>query len=1411
MSNISKELQRRINSYIEKHASTADNKSASDFFAVIENLRKNGRLCVTTLLKAIPKESENTKQIFKKRIGFAVGSESADLVRSLFAELGIDISRAEMTAIINRGMDQTNRQIILSKLDHYLKDFEYDTQRLLHLESEITELYLSSETLQEEKKYSEKKINSERPVSRLMQRIQVILSEGNEEKFSNVLISIAKDYPNYLPIFFENLHQLADAKLQKALINFLHKKHSPENISASKVVMDALFSSNLATRVVAEEPKFFFNIVPTMQAKVYQRLSPETKKSINELFEKINKKGLHEDIQQSLEIRKAINSIDQYLKNDPNINMAKKTFFEGLKGVLITPNLDINKYKTYLETKPLRATRASRAGQCFTEVNALVNSAFIPHNRRLVKIIARTVAKLRGKKEYARFRKALIELKDKICCTSGESFTHKELFNFKSSDSVTYSELRDHENILIGKCIKDLELVLTNYTDPTIRLRELFDFNKRVEAEASYQGELLTQALGKEKEDIIYSPTGVAIINLTKPESNELKRDQLLEVKFSGKIPDSRADIIEARIAVNISKEFEDKYKNALSEKYGEFKTLTNSMVQSELWKKRNELNPLHDEVIKYTQRIFQVLNKVKKPVLDPDPIQKKIISEINLLVWKEYDKILDAHLGRSLTPPIQINPKQLNIELDEARRKLTQDSLKILVDEYAKENSDFKSSDNLLSILSSADSVRLNHILEETPSTTNDEFFIDPENNLATRLTRTGNTAHGKKEGADKQAQRYIWTTQLTDKNEILPIPGRAPELRVPSIHAGKYDNPEYLTQVHVYKTGSEQYYAESEAEIDLAKKAKEIDQETPTIFSVLRRDKEQYFSYYFAHKGKLLGHTGALVSVTLPTKEVQQYKNNLETKGSIWNRFHRVDQKNTNEKELCLYITKKAGKRLQKMYALEDDVWKLKELFDNFPGGEPRTYHLLTSFPIIYNKKERLHADSILRSAHIYNKNKLHSNDHRFVYVQSIPVNNSGLRLSSSINKMLYPSVAEAALMAEMAVLNSLRQTLAPISSLNKDISALYDDAEKLYRQFLNNNPQGEVYFHKSPEGKTVMKLLQEFRNGPAGELSSKELTAAPLAVNRKGLGIQQLVEHAVKVMFVHNKHLDLAYGRLIQAMTCFLDMCALGCKSANERYGMISGREKVFLGIMLKEKENKEYSKEERAILAALRGLSNLKFISNSLDIGLDALISPLASAYSAHHAAGISNASTLTDQGPSKIIPISILLQGIHTNYTEDPEVNLCADDASKIQPHKGDVFGTLKRMANKKISPVAPKSSPPGSEVKTSTSAVAPKSFSPGSEVKTSTSAVAPKSFSPGSEVKTSTSAVAPKSFSPGSEVKTSTSAVASQPSSPGSKVKNSSSELPKLSASPVILMSRKKPVPEKEVSLCSGPWWNQSR
>ncbi len=104
--------------------------------------------------------------------------------------------------------------------------------------------------------------------------------------------------------------------------------------------------------------------------------------------------------------------------------------------------------------------------------------------------------------------------------------------------------------------------------------------------------------------------------------------------------------------------------------------------------------------------------------------------------------------------------------------------------------------SKNLLNILSNSDhdSIKhLNHILQETPSTTNDEFFTDPQNHIAARITGTGNTAHGKKRGADKQAQRYIWTTKLTSRNEILPIPGKSPELRVPSIHAGKHKHPTY------------------------------------------------------------------------------------------------------------------------------------------------------------------------------------------------------------------------------------------------------------------------------------------------------------------------------------------------------------------------------------------------------------------------------------------------------------------------------------------------------------------------------------------------------------------------------------------------------------------------------------------
>ena len=72
----------------------------------------------------------------------------------------------------------------------------------------------------------------------------------------------------------------------------------------------------------------------------------------------------------------------------------------------------------------------------------------------------------------------------------------------------------------------------------------------------------------------------------------------------------------------------------------------------------------------------------------------------------------------------------------------------------------------------------------------------------------------------------------------------------------------------------------------------------------------------------------------------------------------------------------------------------------------------------------------------------------------------------------------------------------------------------------------------------------------------------------------------------MFVHNKHLERQIlACWMEPMTAFLDMGALGCKSANERYAMIlSGREKAFLGIWLK--EAKVLSVHERALLADLR---------------------------------------------------------------------------------------------------------------------------------------------------------------------------------------------------------------------------------
>ncbi len=332
MHNISEELQRRIKSYIKKQDLRS---SKHELFFDIKKLFSQKKLCVTTLVNAIANLDERIrKNIFKQRIGFDVNSEPADLVRCLFAELGIDLSRAEMTAIIDRGIDQNNRKIINKKLHQHLKDFEYDTQRQENLELEITQSFLSIE----EKKKS---------------------PSDKRERFSRLLRYIAKIYPNYLPIYLESLHRACkpdDSKIQNDLIKFLDDQPSPENLSVSKVVVNALFSSNLATRVVEKRPEYFFRIIPTMQARTYQNLSIETKASIQ-----------------------------------------KKRIFAS------------NKQKD------------SKA-------------------KRLVEIIKDTNKRL----DSRRYKPALQELKSQIESADGKSFTYKNLFDFKDSKGITYSQLGMH-------------------------------------------------------------------------------------------------------------------------------------------------------------------------------------------------------------------------------------------------------------------------------------------------------------------------------------------------------------------------------------------------------------------------------------------------------------------------------------------------------------------------------------------------------------------------------------------------------------------------------------------------------------------------------------------------------------------------------------------------------------------------------------------------------------------------------------------------------------------------------------------------------------------------------------------------------------------------------------------------------
>ena len=109
--------------------------------------------------------------------------------------------------------------------------------------------------------------------------------------------------------------------------------------SEKQAVVDALFSSNLATRVVESNPGLFFRSRTTIQAKVYQELSENTKKNIhknvdedeedNEEENKIEEVDYKEEIQltsKRLNIRKALSTLTDIWKMILVLTRKRKIF-----------------------------------------------------------------------------------------------------------------------------------------------------------------------------------------------------------------------------------------------------------------------------------------------------------------------------------------------------------------------------------------------------------------------------------------------------------------------------------------------------------------------------------------------------------------------------------------------------------------------------------------------------------------------------------------------------------------------------------------------------------------------------------------------------------------------------------------------------------------------------------------------------------------------------------------------------------------------------------------------------------------------------------------------------------------------------------------------------------------------------
>lgn len=349
-------------------------------------------------------------------------------------------------------------------------------------------------------------------------------------------------------------------------------------------------------------------------------------------------------------------------------------------------------------------------------------------------------------------------------------------------------------------------------------------------------------------------------------------------------------------------------------------------------------------------------------------------------------------------------------------------------------------------------------------------------------------------------------------------------------------------------------------------------------------------------------------------------------------------------------------------------------------------------------HKNRQRESADRIIRGAHAFNTGQVEKgNIEQLFYVQNIGVNQHGLDLGYEC-VFGANNTSEATLMAEMSVLSTLNQN-AHVSppALRDEVQAAWNGVHEAYVHFLGYEYDNSS-FKDSEEGREAIRMIRDFKRW--GYRSTENLLADETS------SLKELATKALTKLLVHNKHFDKQYGMLIQSLSVFLQPVSMnGCKSGNERTQAVMDRVELLRSLDVRRSSNNmesayqcamsEINQDESTTTTAVVPAENtytteeaqvfielFKF-ANSNDFDAVFLQTALDTAYNRHTLYASAAAISHEDMGAASKLRASTNttpgeIDEFSTNVGEPPEVTrLAASNTSAMQSHKFSFVKWLK--------------------------------------------------------------------------------------------------------------------------------------